>query len=100
MLQLTYSVGRAGSDYYAFGSATALELNDVAKNPDVIQVAPDVPLNYNDSRLDSTGLGSTTSATTLQTDMFRIRSILGADKVNSLLNVTGKGVNVAVVDTG
>ncbi len=92
-MHMTYTLG--GSDsYVAFGTATQQQLLQLANMPGVVQVAPDVPLNYNDSKVDSTGQGL------IQTDMFRIRSILGTDKVNSVLNITGKGVNVAIVDTG
>ncbi len=93
LMRLTYSFGGAGS-YYAFGTATKLQVSELASSPGVLRVIPDVALNYNDSRVDSSGGGL------IQTDMFRIRDILGADKVNSVLNVTGKGVNVAIVDTG
>ncbi|MBI2649377.1 MAG: hypothetical protein HYW93_06985, partial [Thaumarchaeota archaeon] len=91
-MRVTYTLG--GQDnFFAFGNVDRSSLANLASLPEVIKVFPDVKLDYNDSRLDTQG-------GLIQTDMYRVRSLLGADKVNSVLNVTGAGVKVAVVDTG
>jgi hypothetical protein len=69
-------------------------LTQLASLPQVERGFPDVSINYNDTRIDSTGGGL------LQTDMFRIRGILGVNAVNSTLHLQGDGVKVAIVDTG
>src|SRR5712691_1932769 len=89
---LTYTLG-GGVSTMAFGTVPRSSLLNLAALPGVIGVFPDLKIVYNDSRLDSTpGL--------IQTDMFRVREILGVNKVNSSLSLQGDGVKVAVVDTG
>ncbi len=89
---MTYSLGAPGS-FLAFGVLPRSKLGGVAGLPNVEKVLPDLALNYNDTRLDSTpGL--------IQTDLFRIRSILGVNQVNSTLHMEGDGVKVAIVDSG
>jgi len=89
---LTFTLGGGGS-YLAFGAVQRSKLLDLASLPNVIGVFPDLKIDYNDTRLDSTpGL--------IQTDMFRVRSVLGVNKVNSSLGLQGDGVRVAIVDTG
>ena len=101
MVETTRLIGAAAESSSARCDVRkAQELDNLAKDPSVVRVVPDVSLNYNDSRVDTAGTGTVSSTQMLQTDMFRIRGILGADSVNSVLNVTGRGVNVAIVDTG
>ncbi len=91
-MRVVYTLG-GSSNFFAFGNVNRSSLANLASLPEVLKVFPDVKLDYNDSRLDTTG-------GLIQTDMYRVRSLLGADKVNSVLNVTGAGVKVAIVDTG
>src|SRR2546425_5407057 len=93
-MSLTYTLGGAGGgSTMAFGTVRRSKLLDLAALPGVIGVFPDLKIDYNDSRLDSTpGL--------IQTDMFRIREIMGINRVNSSLGLQGDGVKVAIVDTG
>jgi hypothetical protein len=91
-MHLTFKIGSPNA-YLAFGTVRHTELMNLASLPGVVKILPDIPINYNDSRLDS-------SAGLIQTDMFKVRSILGADKVNSILKINGTGVKVAIVDTG
>src|SRR6266852_5371309 len=78
-MSLTYTLGGAGGgSTMAFGTVQRSKLLNLAALPGVINVFPDLKINYNDSRLDSTpGL--------IQTDMFRIREIMGINRVNSSL---------------
>jgi len=91
-MSLTYTLGGRGSTM-AFGTVQRSKLLDLAGLPGVMGVFPDLKIDYNDSRFDST-------PSLIQTDMFRVREILGVNKVNSSLGLQGDGVKVAVVDTG
>ncbi|TLX94773.1 MAG: hypothetical protein E6K96_08130, partial [Thaumarchaeota archaeon] len=93
-MSLTYTLGGGGGgSTMAFGTVQRSKLLDLAALPGVIGVFPDLKINYNDSRLDST-------PSLIQTDMFRVREILGVNNVNSSLGLQGDGVKVAIVDTG
>lgn len=92
-MAVTYTLGSSGS-FIAFGTVPRTGLTALASLPQVERVFPDVAINYNDTRLDKTGGGL------LQTDMFRIRDIIGVNAVNSTLRMQGDGVKVAIVDTG
>ncbi len=92
-MRLTFTLGSPGN-FVAFGSVPRSGLADLASLPQVMKVFPDIAINYNDTRLDPTGGGQP------QTDMFRIRDIIGVSAVNSTLHVQGDGVKVAIVDTG
>ena len=93
-MSLTYTVGGGGGrSTMAFGTVQRSKLLDLAALPGVIGVFPDLKIDYNDSRLDST-------PSLIQTDMFRIREVMGINKVNSSLGLQGDGVKVAIVDTG
>src|SRR3989475_1572096 len=91
-MSLTYTLGGRRSTM-AFGTVQRSKLLDLAGLPAVTSAFPDLKITYNASRLDSTpGL--------IQTDMFRVRDIMGINKVNSSLGLQGDGVKVAIVDTG
>src|SRR3989442_10155284 len=93
-MSLSYTIGGAGEgSTMAFGTVQRSKLLNLAALPGVISVFPDLKINYNDSRLDSTpGL--------IQTDMFRVREVMGINSVNNSLGLQGDGVKVAIVDTG
>jgi len=92
-MTVAFTLGSPGN-FVAFGSVPRSGLSSLASLPQVERVFPDVPIRYNDTRLDQTGGGL------LQTDMFRIRQITGVNAVNSTLHLQGDGVKVAIVDTG
>ncbi len=93
-MSLTYTLGGAGGgSTMAFGTVQRSKLLNLAALPGVIRVFPDLKINYNDSRLDST-------PSLIQTDMFRIREVMGINSVNNSLGLQGDGVKVAIVDTG
>jgi hypothetical protein len=92
-MAVTFTLGSPGG-FVAFGSVPRSGLAALATLPQVEKVFPDVAINYNDSRVDQTG------GAVPQTDMFRIRALIGVNAVNSSLHIQGDGVNVAIVDTG
>ena len=93
-MSLTYTLGGAGGgSTMAFGTVQRSKLLNLAALPGVVRVFPDLKINYNDSRLDST-------PSLIQTDMFRIREVMGINSVNNSLGLQGDGVKVAIVDTG
>jgi subtilisin family serine protease len=91
-MSVAYTLGSPNS-FMAFGVVPRSKLMDIAALPAVFRVFPDLKVNYNDTRLDSSG-------GLIQTDMFRVRGVLGVTQVNSTLHLQGDGVKVAIVDTG
>ncbi len=82
-----------GRGFLAVGYVDKASLPVLAAKEGVVRVIPDRRLDYNETRLayeDSKP----------QTDMFRVRQITGSDTVASTHGIDGKGVRVAVVDTG
>ncbi len=92
-MSVAYTLGSPNA-FMAFGAVPRSKLMDIAALPSVERVFPDLKVNYNDTRLDSSG------GSLIQTDMFRVRGVLGVTQVNSTLHLQGAGVKVAIVDTG
>ena len=92
-MKVAFTMGSTPA-FIAFGTVPRAGLTALASLPQVQRVYPDVAINYNDSRADNTGGGQ------VQTDMFRVRDLIGVSAVNSTLHLQGDGVKVAIVDTG
>ena len=69
-------------------------LPKLADLPFVVRILPDMMLDYS-LPVDDAAQGGK-----VELDMFKIREITGADRANTILGVKGKGVKVAIVDTG
>ena len=93
-LATEYVVGPPTSPIAVYGSVTLNSLLSLAASPAVSYVFPDVKLEFDQMKPDADVL-----AQHLATDMFRVRQIIGADRVNQL-GLTGNGVTIAIVDTG
>jgi subtilisin family serine protease len=70
------------------------DLLSLASLPAVSYVFPDVKLGFEQMKPDPEVYSQHLAA-----DMFKVRQIIGADRVNQL-GITGNGVTIAIVDTG
>jgi subtilisin family serine protease len=89
-----YAVGPPRSPFAIYGAARVSSLLSLASSPAVAYVFPDVKLGFERMKPDPE-----VYTQHLATDMFKVRQIIGADRVNQL-GVSGKGVTIAIVDTG
>ena len=94
LMATKFIVGPSASPLAVYGSVSVNSLVSLAASPAVSYVFPDVKLGFEQMKPDPE-----VYAEHLATDMFRVRQIIGADRVNQL-GVTGNGVTIAVVDTG
>jgi subtilisin family serine protease len=94
LLSDRYNAGPRNGQLLLYGETTKNSLLSLASRPGIAHVYPDVRLEFDrmnpDPDVYSQGIAS---------DMYRVREILGADRANQL-GVTGKGVTIAIVDTG
>ena len=93
-LTTRFIVGPLNSPIAVYGAAKLNSLLSLAASPAVSYVFPDVKLGFEQMKPDPE-----VYTQHLATDMFRVRQIIGADRVNQL-GVTGNSVTVAIVDTG
>ena len=89
-----YPFGRPGNPSLVYGQVKGSQLLSLATVQGVSYIYPDVRIGFDRMKPDSEVYTDRLAA-----DMYRVREIIGADKVNQL-GVTGKGVTVAIVDTG
>jgi len=94
LLSSKYPLGRPTAPPFVYGEVKRSSLLSLGSQLSVAHVFPDVRLGFNrmtpDPDVYQHGLA---------TDMYRVRQIIGADRVNQL-GVTGRGVTIAIVDTG
>ena len=94
LLSSIYAMGRVMAPLFVYGEVRRSSLLSLGSQPGVAHVSADVRLGFNrmvpDQDVYQHGLA---------TDMYRVREIIGADRANEL-GVTGRGVTVAIVDTG
>jgi subtilisin family serine protease len=94
LLSSRYSMSPLGAPMFLYGETTRGSLLSLGSRPGVAHVYPDVRIGFDRMKPDPDvyrqGIAS---------DMYRVREILGADRVNQL-GVTGKGATIAIVDTG
>jgi subtilisin family serine protease len=94
LLANRYSISPPGAPLFLYGETSRDSLLSLGGRPGVARVYPDVRLGFDrmnpDPDVYRQGIAS---------DMYRVREILGADRANQL-GVTGKGVTIAIVDTG
>ena len=93
-MSVRYIVGPSSSPLAIYGSVRMDSLLSLASSPAVSFVFPDVKLGFDRMKPDPEVYSQH-----LATDMFKVRQIIGADRVNQL-GVTGNGVTIAIVDTG
>ena len=91
---LSFVVGPANSPFAVYGTVDVNSLLPLASSPAVSYVFPDVKLGFDRMTPDSD-----VYTQHLATDMFKVRQILGADRVNQL-GISGQNVTIAIVDTG
>ena len=89
-----YPIGRSSNPLFVYGEINRSELLSLAATLGVSYVYPDVQIGFDRMKPDAE-----VYAHGLASDMYRVRQIIGADQVNQL-GVTGKGVTIAIVDTG
>ena len=89
-----FIAGQKASPLAVYGLVGVNSLLNLAASPAVSFVFPDVKLGFEQMKPDPEVYSEH-----LATDMFKVRQIIGADRVNQL-DITGGGVTVAVVDTG
>jgi subtilisin family serine protease len=89
-----YPIGRPSNPLFVYGEIKRSGLLSLAATLGVSYVYPDVQIGFDRMKPDAE-----VYAHGLASDMYRVRQIIGADQVNQL-GVTGKGVTIAIVDTG
>ncbi len=89
-----YPLGPSNAPILVYGEIRRAALLSLGAREGVSYVFPDVQIGFDRMKPDE-GVYSQK----LATDMYRVRQIIGADRVNQL-GVTGKGVTIAIVDTG
>ncbi|WP_052833664.1 S8 family serine peptidase [Staphylothermus hellenicus] len=88
---------RIGSIWYVEAWATKEDVEALAKNPNIQRIFPEIsPINtiFSEKNLESRSIGK------LEPTLYAATSTIGASKVWEEYNITGRGVKVAVVDTG
>ncbi len=94
LLSSAYPLGRANAPLLVYGEVKRSSLLSLGSTPAVSHVFSDVRIGFDNMKPDPDVYSQK-----LATDMYRVREIVGADRVNQL-GVTGKGVTIAIVDTG
>ena len=94
LLSSEYPLGRANTPLLVYGEVKRSSLLSLGAMPAVSHVFQDVKIGFDNMKPDQD-----VYTQKLATDMYRVRDIVGADRVNQL-GVTGKGVTIAIVDTG
>jgi len=89
-----FAVGPSHSPFAVYGTVSVSSLLPLASSPAVSYIFPDVKLGFEQMKPDPEVYSQR-----LATDMFRVRQIIGADRVNQL-GISGNGVTIAIVDTG
>jgi subtilisin family serine protease len=89
-----FVVGPSRSPFAVYGAARVDSLLSLASLPAVSYIFPDVKLGFDRMNPDPEVISQHLAA-----DMFKVRQIVGADRVNQL-GISGDGVTIAVVDTG
>jgi subtilisin family serine protease len=89
-----FVLGSTASPIAVFGMTRVSSLLNLAASPAVSYIFPDVKLGFDQMKPDPE-----VYTQHLATDMYKVRQILGADRVNQL-GISGNGVTIAIVDTG
>lgn len=93
-METRFIVGSPTSPLAVYGAVSLNSLLFLAASPAVSLVFPDVKLGFEQVKPDPD-----VYAQHLAADMYRVREIIGADRVNQI-GVSGDGVTIAIVDTG
>ena len=93
-LSTSFIVGPTDSPFAVYGTVDANSLLPLASSPAVSYVFPDVKLGFDRMTPDPD-----VYTQHLASDMFKVRQIIGADRVNQL-GISGQNVTIAIVDTG
>jgi len=93
-METRFIVGSPTSPLAVYGAVSLNSLLFLAASPAVSLVFPDVKLGFEQMKPDPD-----VYAQHLAADMYRVREIIGADRVNQI-GVSGDGVTIAIVDTG
>lgn len=94
LLSSQFPIGQPNAPLYVYGKIQKAAVLSLGARPAVSYVYPDVRLGFDRMTADREVFSDKLAA-----DMYRVRQIIGADQVNQL-GVTGKGVTIAIVDTG
>jgi len=94
LMATRFVIGPPASPLAVYGSVAFNSILSLAASPAVSFVFPDVKIGFEQMKPDPE-----VYAEHLATDMFKVRQIIGADRVNQL-GVNGTGVTIAIVDTG
>ena len=89
-----FILGPTTSPFAVYGTVDANSILPLASSPAVSFVFPDVKLGF-----DRMAPDPDVYTQHLATDMYRVRQIIGADRVNQL-GISGQNVTIAIVDTG
>jgi subtilisin family serine protease len=94
LLTVKYPIGHATAPLFVYGEVNKTSLLSLGARLGVSYVFPDVQIGLDRMKPDQE-----IYTQKLATDIYRVRQIIGADRLNQL-GVTGKGVTIAIVDTG
>ncbi len=88
-----YLRAKIGDNYIHFiNKQTPLELREIAINSDVITVLPDIYINQTQQSIPT--------SSTIESQSFASKEILGLEQVWSEYNVTGDGIILGIIDSG
>lgn len=90
----TFAYGPRDSPTLIYGKIEASSILELASRVGVSFVAPDSRIEYDRIKADPQAYREG-----IAVDMFRVREILGANRVNDL-GISGDGVTIAITDTG
>lgn len=94
LLSSRHPIGRPTTPLFVYGEVKRSSLLSLGSRPGVSHVFPDMRLGFDQMKPDPEVYRQGLAA-----DMYRVRQIIGADRANQF-GVSGKGVTIAVVDTG
>ena len=94
LLASKYTIGQTNDPLAVYGEIGRTAIFSLASQPGVSHIYSDVRIGFDRMNPDPS-----VYTEKLASDMYRVREIIGADRVNQL-GVTGKGVTIAIVDTG
>lgn len=94
LLSIKYPIGQSESPNLLYGEIHKSAILSLGARQAVAYVYPDIRIEFDRAKADQEIFSDK-----LATDMYRVREIIGANQVNQL-GITGKGVTVAIVDSG
>ncbi|MEM2429742.1 MAG: S8 family serine peptidase [Nitrososphaerales archaeon] len=91
-MHITYTINY-NRGYLAFGSIDSSSIYKISTIPSVKHILPDFEINYNETK-------SLLNRKVPETDLLRVREVIGAKQLQEKFGINGKGVIIGIADTG